>query len=36
MDINTIKEQIRIAEANGDTSTAQELREKLNQMTING
>ena len=34
--VKDLKEKLRIAEANGDTKTAQEIRAKLQQMTVNG
>ena len=36
MKIDDLKEQIRIAESNGDSEKAQQLKEKLNKMSING
>jgi hypothetical protein len=35
MSVEEIREQIRIAEANGDKQQAEALRKKLNQYTIN-
>ena len=35
MSVTEIKDAIRIAEAAGDNVTAEQLRKKLNQMTIN-
>ena len=36
MSVSEIKEQIRIAEANGDSESAKALREQLQQMVVNG
>lgn len=36
MSVTDIKEKLRIAEANGDNKTAEELRKQLQQMTVNG
>ncbi len=34
--INEIREEIRIAEANGDKARAEALKKKLEQSTVNG
>lgn len=36
MSVDELKEKIRIAENNGDSATAEALRNQLNQMSVNG
>lgn len=36
MNVQELKEKIRIAESNGDDATAEKLKKELRSMTING